>query len=152
VAAKLLEVQRDKHESLRTGYTGLYSATSVFWFFLVFLWGVFCFFVWLGNPFTLTNPVASVTRLKDMTLLEERVRQLVNAFPTVVSRGEDGTFVLAPHTGPAIDAPLWWQVCVWECVGVVQFAHIFCLLGQGRAVSCGADRDAGQPRAGPQGR
>ena len=31
VAAKLLEVQQDKHEALRAGYTGLYHASSTAW-------------------------------------------------------------------------------------------------------------------------
>lgn len=76
-AEKLLEVQQDKHETLRTGYTGLYGAT--------------------------------MSRIKEHIDLLERMRQLVNGFPAVVARNEDGTYVHDAYTGPQQECPIWWQ-------------------------------------------
>jgi len=76
-AQKLLEVQQDKHQSLRTGYTGLYGAT--------------------------------MSRIKDHVLLLEKMRLLVNNFPSVVARNEDGTYVHDTYTGPQQECPIWWQ-------------------------------------------
>eukprot|EP00051_Salpingoeca_urceolata_P028328 m.486307 g.486307 ORF g.486307 m.486307 type:complete len:845 (+) comp24307_c0_seq1:460-2994(+) len=77
VAQKLFDCQADKHQSLRTGYTGLYTA--------------------------------SMTRLRELTLVQEKVRSLINSFPQVVKRNEDGSFVLKPYDGASVRAPVWWQ-------------------------------------------
>mmetsp|Transcript_36963 Transcript_36963/g.96834 ORF Transcript_36963/g.96834 Transcript_36963/m.96834 type:complete len:863 (+) Transcript_36963:109-2697(+) len=76
-AQKLLEVQQDKHQTLRTGYTGLYGAT--------------------------------MSRIKEHVDLLEKMRQLVNGFPAVVARNEDGTYVHEPYAGQLQDCPIWWQ-------------------------------------------
>ena len=76
VAQKLLEVQKDKHQSLRTGYTGLYSAT--------------------------------MSRLKKHVEVQEKMRELVNAFPNVVARNEDGTYEFEPCAQNQ-EQDVWWQ-------------------------------------------
>lgn len=75
--AKVLEVQQDKHQCLRLGYTSLYNAT--------------------------------MTRFKDQCAVQEKVRQLLNAFPVVTGRRDDASFTFADYEGPRIERPLWDQ-------------------------------------------
>lgn len=103
VNQKLLEVQQDKHETLRSSYTGLYQAQS--WFRLEPPG---------GNPSPSPPPPPpspKVSRLKELTEKLESMRNMVNAFPRVVSRNDEGenAFVLAPPDGPPVESPLWWQ-------------------------------------------
>lgn len=74
---KVLEVQQDKHQCLRLGYTSLYNAT--------------------------------MTRFKDQCLLQEKVRDLLNAFPVVTGRLDDSTFTFEEYTGPKVERPIWDQ-------------------------------------------
>ena len=41
---------------------------------------------------------------------QDRLRALVNSFPRVAARTEEGSFELAPSTAPAIEPAVWWQV------------------------------------------
>lgn len=55
-----------------------------------------------------------MSRLRELTEIYERIRNLVNAFPRVASRNEDGVFVLEPFKEGNIAAPNW---CRGEQVG-----------------------------------
>lgn len=50
-----------------------------------------------------------MSRIKEHVDLLERMRQLVNGFPAVVARNEDGTYVHAQFDGTQQECPIWWQ-------------------------------------------
>eukprot|EP00037_Helgoeca_nana_P015336 m.143255 g.143255 ORF g.143255 m.143255 type:complete len:885 (+) comp22972_c0_seq2:2341-4995(+) len=52
---------------------------------------------------------ATMSRIKEHVELLERMRQLVNDFPAVVARNEDGTYVHDKYDGPQQECPIWWQ-------------------------------------------
>lgn len=74
---KEVEVQQDKHQALRTGYTGLYAA--------------------------------SMSRMKDIVKVNEEMRKLVNAIPSVVGKTSEDIFITEPFKGPVQESPIWWQ-------------------------------------------
>jgi hypothetical protein len=51
---------------------------------------------------------ATMSRIKEHVDLMEKMRQLVNNFPSVVARNEDGTWVHEPFAGPHQECPIWW--------------------------------------------
>eukprot|EP00052_Salpingoeca_macrocollata_P008277 m.65714 g.65714 ORF g.65714 m.65714 type:complete len:850 (-) comp16512_c0_seq1:60-2609(-) len=52
---------------------------------------------------------AQMTRLKELALVQEKIRNLVNKFPTVKSRNEDGSFEYEPFTSGELGRPAWNQ-------------------------------------------
>eukprot|EP00730_Choanoeca_flexa_P005539 TRINITY_DN11967_c0_g2_i3.p1 TRINITY_DN11967_c0_g2~~TRINITY_DN11967_c0_g2_i3.p1 ORF type:complete len:876 (+),score=296.90 TRINITY_DN11967_c0_g2_i3:68-2695(+) len=74
---KLLEVQQEKHNVLKSGYMALYKA--------------------------------QMQRSHDLVKLESRLRKIVNDFPAVKVRNDDGTFEYEESSEPPEEEPIWCQ-------------------------------------------
>lgn len=107
---KLLEVQKEKHATLRSGYLSLYHAQSE-------LWSVSskaCEMLAMLFPLTVSYHLMRahlqpVKRLRDLVGIQERFLDVVNNFPAVTGRNEEGQFLLGSWPEGNEQPPTWYK-------------------------------------------